>query len=203
MFDLSHRIQNGKATDKARVLNMNNVNTGPESNELLRLRGEQLVSVIFVMDYVQFDFAGPRITAYDWPRVVNDIGTYSNGSNHYRDVLCDQIAKIVKSIDISKKLLTIEFKDDSRIEISLIVPESGWAEAAVYSDTDRNVMLVWNKKKYLRSGVPPRRICRITVPPETGPLSVKFQRSIWESTKTTPRIQLKAGCCFIKRGFLR
>jgi hypothetical protein len=123
---------------------MNDVNTGPESNELLRLRGEQLSSVIFVMDYVQFEFDGPRITAYNWPKVVNNTGTYSFGSNRYRDVLCDQIAKIVKSIDISKELLTIEFEDGSRIEISLKVGESGPPEAAMYNDTDRNVFLVWN-----------------------------------------------------------
>jgi hypothetical protein len=91
-------------------------------------------------------FAATIATFFERPNRVSKggKGTYSYGSNHYRDVLCDQIAKIVKSIDISKELLTFEFEDNSRIEISLIVPESGWTEAAMYSDSNRNVMLVWN-----------------------------------------------------------
>jgi hypothetical protein len=33
-------------------------------NELV---GEELSSVVFVADYVQFDFNGPRLTLFVWP----------------------------------------------------------------------------------------------------------------------------------------
>ena len=37
-----------------------------------RLKGDRLSAVTFVMDYVQFDFNGQRLTAYVWPDVEID-----------------------------------------------------------------------------------------------------------------------------------
>ncbi len=56
-----------------------------------RLLGETLSSVIFVGDYCQLDFNGPRLTAYVWPKIVTETTARSFGDSGYRDLLCSFI----------------------------------------------------------------------------------------------------------------
>jgi hypothetical protein len=61
-----------------------------ESVSLLEeLVGETLSSVIFVADYVQLDFNGPRLSAFVWPHVViSGEAVRIFGDQGYRDSLC-------------------------------------------------------------------------------------------------------------------
>ena len=65
------------------------------------LVGEQLESVVFVMDYLQLDFGAARFSAYVWPTVVvGDVRT-TFGDPGYRDALCAFIAHEVVSVEES------------------------------------------------------------------------------------------------------
>ncbi|MGW5106674.1 hypothetical protein [Nocardia sp. NPDC004123] len=64
---------------------------------LARLVGLELASVVFVRDYLQFDFDGPRLTCYVWPTVHADGITRSLGDAGYRDALCAFISQTVVS----------------------------------------------------------------------------------------------------------
>jgi hypothetical protein len=75
------------------------------------LIGEQLGSVIFVMDYLQLDFNAARFTAYVWPTVTRDDATKHVGETGYRDALCAFIAEEVLSVEESYEAgLKIRFK---------------------------------------------------------------------------------------------
>ncbi|MFE3448741.1 hypothetical protein ACFXJ8_07370 [Nonomuraea sp. NPDC059194] len=59
------------------------------------LVGEEMSSVIFVRDYVQLDFDGPRLSLFVWPRVITDSTVWSMGDPGYRDALCALIGHTV------------------------------------------------------------------------------------------------------------
>jgi hypothetical protein len=68
---------------------------------LNKLVGESLASVVFVMDYVQFDFNGSRLTAYVWPTVTIGTTELGLGDRGYRDALCAFITHEVTSTEES------------------------------------------------------------------------------------------------------
>src|SRR6266700_8165916 len=83
--------------------------------------GEQLSGVTFVMDYLQLQFnPPPTINAYT-PVTVSSSGTTCvSGDEQFRNRLCDQITKIVKSVVIKDEAaFVITFEDGSMISISL------------------------------------------------------------------------------------
>ncbi len=85
-----------------------------------QLEGEQLSSVTFVMDYIQLHFGGPSINVYMPMSVEAGATTIRSGDNQFRNALCGQIAKIVRSISFrDAEALNITFLDDSRLSISL------------------------------------------------------------------------------------
>jgi len=55
---------------------------------LRNLIGESLSSVVFVMDYLQLDFNGTRLSSYVWPKSVIGSTVRSFGEDGYRDQLC-------------------------------------------------------------------------------------------------------------------
>ena len=59
-----------------------------EPSLLLELCGETLSSVVFVADYLQLDFNGPRLTCFVWPQVTSGDNTHSHDEPGYRDALC-------------------------------------------------------------------------------------------------------------------
>ncbi|WP_433567536.1 hypothetical protein ACQP1O_21460 [Nocardia sp. CA-151230] len=64
---------------------------------LARLIGLELASVVFVRDYLQLDFDGPRLSCYVWPTIDADGITRSLGDPGYRDTLCALISQTVVS----------------------------------------------------------------------------------------------------------
>ena len=104
-------------------------------NELV---GCQLSSIEFVQDYLQLKFDGPTINVTN-PLTVNDnkseITSWNKG---FRDLLCNQITKIVKDVTFEPgKALTIYFIDDSRISVSLISEDYSSPEA-IYAHGFKN-----------------------------------------------------------------
>src|SRR5712664_180557 len=63
--------------------------------------GEQLSGVTFVMDYLQLQFNPPPIiNAYTPVTVCSNGKSCVSGDDQFRNVLCEQITKIVKSVAI-------------------------------------------------------------------------------------------------------
>ena len=83
--------------------------------------GEQLSSVTFVMDYLQLAFNPPPSMSIYTPLTVCCSGhEFARGDDQFRNRLCEQITKIVKSVEFRKEeAFLITFQDDSSISISL------------------------------------------------------------------------------------
>ena len=86
-----------------------------------KLIGEQLSSVEFVQDYVQFHFDGRTITAYVWPEVIFGKEAFSFGQESYRNKLCDLIGLEIKDLHYQEKdFLILIFKNtDGVIRLNL------------------------------------------------------------------------------------
>lgn len=83
--------------------------------------GEQLSGVTFVMDYLQLQFNPPPIINAYTPVTVTTYGkSFVSGEDQFRNKLCEQIMKIVKSVVIKdEEAFIIVFEDGSTISISL------------------------------------------------------------------------------------
>jgi hypothetical protein len=104
-----------------------------ETIKLDAIIGEQLSSVEFVQDYVQFHFGGPHVIAFTWP-VVESGGKISRfGETGYRDSLCERITRRVKSAVIYvDEVAVIEFDDGSTFRISLREEDREGPESLLY-----------------------------------------------------------------------
>lgn len=98
-----------------------------------RLEGESLSAVTFVMDYLQFDFNGHRLTTYVWPEVEIEDGVLSSGQPGYRDSLCSFIASGVESVEeTSAGGVVIEF-DRGTIRLNPAEADLTGPEIAMYN----------------------------------------------------------------------
>ncbi|EDY18571.1 hypothetical protein CfE428DRAFT_3956 [Chthoniobacter flavus Ellin428] len=90
------------------------------SGSFQQLEGEQLGAVTFIQDYLQLEFDGHGFSIC-MPMTVQAGGlTTRTGDNRFRNAICEQIAKRVRSVNTQdSEALTIIFEDDSRISISL------------------------------------------------------------------------------------
>jgi len=95
--------------------------TDPVPRELFdELRGEQLSAVTFVQDYLQLWFDGPSINVTNPLEVTSGDKRLVSWEPGFRDLLCEQIAKIVGSVEYREgEALSITFEDGSRLSISL------------------------------------------------------------------------------------
>ena len=101
--------------------------------ELPGLPGAELSAVVFVRDYIQLQFDGPLLTAITLPTVVLGSVVWRSGEAGYRDPLCAQIGKTVRTaVATEAKAIEIVFADDSSIRISLNKADYCAAEAAVF-----------------------------------------------------------------------
>lgn len=113
------------------------------TNPLQDLVGSHLSAVVFVQDYVQLQFDGPGLTAITQPRVHTLNETYGWGMSEYRNLLCNQIGKLVRrAFTIKGQEIKIEFEDDSSITISLRAADYRAAEAAHFNNPP-NALVVW------------------------------------------------------------
>ena len=107
------------------------------------INGHQLGAVTFVQDYIQLAFDGPGLTAYNCPSIWINGQVWEPMTPSYRDRLCEQITKIVSDVELTAEKIVIVFEDGSRIEVPLRV-EAGCAEAAMFTDPDKEYTAVWN-----------------------------------------------------------
>ena len=67
--------------------------------------------MVFVMDYVQLDFTGARLTSYVWPTVTIGSANLNFGDSGYRDALCAFITHEVVACEESPESgLVVRFR---------------------------------------------------------------------------------------------
>jgi hypothetical protein len=66
----------------------------------ISLVGEELNTVAFVMDYVEFHFNGPRLRALTDPRVQIGLRTWVFPGPGSRDALCALIGRTVQAVSL-------------------------------------------------------------------------------------------------------
>jgi hypothetical protein len=91
---------------------MNELGFQPKITEIT---GRSLSAVVFVQDYVQFQFDGPCLTARNPPVFRADAGVLLPGNAGYRDGLCSTIGFEVASVRVTHEELHIEFANSSSI----------------------------------------------------------------------------------------
>lgn len=112
-----------------------------------RLKGEQLSSVEFVMDYLQLHFNGRYFIAYIWPDIYDGDEPYSYSHIDYRNKLCEFIGKTVKGIYIEdKKELNIFFKKTNAYIHLNLDPNNPdiIAEIGIFQDGEHGDWLVFD-----------------------------------------------------------
>jgi hypothetical protein len=96
------------------------------AEEILRdiFAREWLNSVVFVMDYVQFTFNGPTLTAVVAPTIEISGCVLRWGDPGFRDALCDQIAHSVVEANVWKgDNVELTFDTGAIMRISLRVDD--------------------------------------------------------------------------------
>src|SRR5689334_13052048 len=114
-----------------------------ETQPLQQIVGEQLSGVTFVMDYLQLQFNPPPTINVYTPMTVSSRGKRCvSGDDQFRNKLCEQITKIVKSAVIrSEEEFLITFEDDSAISISLKPSDYLGPEALEFIGRDKQWMV--------------------------------------------------------------
>ena len=115
-----------------------------ELPKLSSLTGEQLSSVIFVADYVQFDFNGPVLSALSHPIVEVKGVRYRFPEQGSRDALCSLIQQSVADAGAQdNRSIDVTFDSGARLSISLAPHSYDGPEAATFSDPKVGGLLVW------------------------------------------------------------
>jgi hypothetical protein len=115
-----------------------------ETNSFQQIVGEQLSAVTFVMDYLQLQFnPPPTITIYTQVIVSSGNKTCSSSDDQFRNMLCEQITKIVKSVEIrNEEAFRIIFEDGTVISLSLKASDYTGPEALEILGRDEKRMIV-------------------------------------------------------------
>jgi hypothetical protein len=112
-----------------------------QATKMLRehLVGEQLSAITFVMDYLQFDFHGKRLTVFTKPKA--DI--YNEDIPNFRDRLCAFITREVTSVEeVSGDAIRIDFGRSGRLTIPLDDDSRVQVEAA-YLSAQQKTLWTW------------------------------------------------------------
>ncbi len=101
--------------------------------------GIQLSAVTFVMNYYQFRFDGPYFNVLTSVKVesASSLTLAISGDDQFRNLVCAQIGKIVRSVCVrDEDAITITFEDSSQIHFSLKEKEFLGSEAVIYYGND-------------------------------------------------------------------
>jgi hypothetical protein len=105
--------------------------------------GQDLSAVTFVRDYIQLQFDGPLMNVMTPLSVVSAALNSRSGDENFRNVLCDQISKLVVSVRADEgDALTITFSDASSIAISLKREDYVGLEAVVVYGRDSRLAVL-------------------------------------------------------------
>ena len=111
---------------------------------LQNLVGEQLSSVIFVADYVQFDFNGPVFTAYSNPTAVHQGKPARFPDPSSRDMLCALILQQVQAvIELENERIELTFESGDQLVVRLDPASFRGPEAATFADPKVAGLRVW------------------------------------------------------------
>lgn len=115
-----------------------------EREHLKSIIGCELSAVTFVRDYIQLHFDGPTISAFTLPKVTSGNATLSHPDPGYKDALCARIGRLITAAYADPgQRLQIDFADGSSLSISLRPEDHVVAEAALYTDTQKNDWASW------------------------------------------------------------
>ncbi len=85
------------------------------------LIGKELVTVCFVLDYVEFHFDGPILRAINDPVITTSNETMAFPSPGSRDMLCALIGKKVMALHIEEGVQAVfKFSSGAKLTISLV-----------------------------------------------------------------------------------
>ncbi len=110
------------------------------------LVGEQLNTVAFVMDYVEFHFNGPRIRSLTNPLVRSSAGIQSRfPASGSRDALCGLIGDTVSGVSFKEgDSLTLRFGSGSQLVVPLDADSYRGPEGMHWHpDADLAHMYIW------------------------------------------------------------
>jgi hypothetical protein len=108
------------------------------------LVGEQLSSVIFVADYVQFDFNGPVLTAYANPTAIHQGQRARFPDPSSRDTLCSLIHQLVRAaVEVEDDRIELRFESGDQLIVPLDPASFRGPEAAMFSDPKVAGLRVW------------------------------------------------------------
>ena len=110
---------------------------------LNQIVGEKLSAVVFVLDYHQLQFDGPTFTILNPITVISNDSGVAVGEDQFRNRLCAQIAKIVRSVIYTENdSLVVEFEDGSKISVSLQPEDYVGPEAIVFHGNDNLLAVI-------------------------------------------------------------
>jgi len=105
-----------------------------EANEkcLSRIVGEPLTAVMFVMDYLKFQFNDPVLTVLTSVLVRMGDRTYQPGDLPWRDSLCDRMTRTVSGVFLTMDQLQIRFDDGCEFVVALKDAARAGNEAMIF-----------------------------------------------------------------------
>ncbi len=122
---------------------MNGVVNKPKENPFSELINDELSSIEFVRDYIQFRFDGPVLTAITDPEILVNGISHKRESKDFCNLLLECIGQIIVSATIEEgKSIVIMFGNKYSLFISLTPESYVTAEAATYRDKV-NELWVW------------------------------------------------------------
>lgn len=109
--------------------------------DISAIDGEELSSVTFWQEHVQFDFSGPVLTLFHWPEIflpegaALPEGSYAYREPGYRDALCLQIGESVETTSFEYGVaLEIQFENGTILRASLREEELDGRDAGTFSE---------------------------------------------------------------------
>lgn len=102
----------------------------------------ELSAVVFVLDYLQLQFAWATMTINIYPLVEVEGQTYKFNDSDYRNKICEQIGKKVGEIYEENEKVIISFIDGSNITVSREMNIFDLPEVIVFEDGE-NPILIW------------------------------------------------------------
>ena len=100
---------------------------------LNQIVGERLTAITFVLDYYQFQFDGPMFNVLTPVSVASAAGRAVSGDDQFRNLVCGQIAKVVRSASVQEgDAIVVTFEDGSEVRFSLKQEDYPGPEAVIF-----------------------------------------------------------------------
>jgi hypothetical protein len=95
--------------------------------------GAKLSAITFVLDYYQFQFDGPMFNVLTPVTVDSESGRAVTGDDQFRNMICGQIAKIVRAVTVREgEAIVVSFEDASEVRFSLKESDYPGPEAVIF-----------------------------------------------------------------------